>query len=104
MRISDWSSDVCSSDLVMAPPAARAEQAAEEPEEALTYPLGVARGQVAGTYIIAEAQDGLVIIDQHAAHERLVLERLRAAGAEERSEERRGGKEGVSTCRSRCAP
>jgi len=68
---------------VMAPPAARAEQAAEEPEEALNYPLGVARGQVAGTYIIAEAQDGLVIIDQHAAHERLVLERLRAAGAEE---------------------
>jgi DNA mismatch repair protein MutL len=47
------------------------------------YPLGVARGQVAGTYIVAEADDGLVIVDQHAAHERLVLERLRAAGAGE---------------------
>jgi len=45
------------------------------------YPLGIARGQVAQTYIVAEAADGLVIVDQHAAHERLVLERLRAAGA-----------------------
>ena len=58
------------------PPAARAEMAiAEVPQ----YPLGVARGQVSATYIIAEAEDGLVIVDQHAAHERLVLERMRAA-------------------------
>jgi DNA mismatch repair protein MutL len=34
---------------------------------------------VAATYIVAEAEDGLVIVDQHAAHERLVLERMRAA-------------------------
>ena len=67
-------------ETVMAPPAARAEAA----EEAVSdYPLGVARGQVAGTYIVAEAEDGLVIVDQHAAHERLVLERLKAAGAGE---------------------
>jgi DNA mismatch repair protein MutL len=45
------------------------------------YPLGIARGQVAATYIVAEAEDGLVIVDQHAAHERLVLERMRRAGA-----------------------
>jgi DNA mismatch repair protein MutL len=45
----------------------------------LSFPLGVARGQVAATYIVAEAEDGLVIVDQHAAHERLVLERMRAA-------------------------
>jgi DNA mismatch repair protein MutL len=51
--------------------------------EAAQYPLGVARGQVAETYIVAEAADGLVIVDQHAAHERLVLERLKAAGAGE---------------------
>ncbi|MEI6642023.1 MAG: DNA mismatch repair endonuclease MutL [Novosphingobium sp.] len=67
---------------VMAPPAARAEPAAE-PVPAASHPLGVARGQVAATYIVAEAEDGLVLVDQHAAHERLVLERLRAAGAGE---------------------
>jgi DNA mismatch repair protein MutL len=58
-------------------PAARAEPAVAPVP---TYPLGVARGQVAATYIVAEAEDGLVIVDQHAAHERLVLERMRAAG------------------------
>jgi DNA mismatch repair protein MutL len=57
-------------------PAARAEAAVERVP---SYPLGVARGQVAATYIVAEAEDGLVIVDQHAAHERLVLERMRAA-------------------------
>ena len=46
-----------------------------------TFPLGVARGQVAATYIVAEAEDGLVLVDQHAAHERLVLERMRRAMA-----------------------
>ena len=57
-------------------PSARAEPATA-PVQA--YPLGVARGQVAATYIVAEAEDGLVIVDQHAAHERLVLERMRKA-------------------------
>ncbi|MEO6092336.1 MAG: DNA mismatch repair endonuclease MutL [Novosphingobium sp.] len=63
------------------PPGARAEPAVPLPEDAALYPLGAARGQIASTYIVAEASDGLVIVDQHAAHERLVLERLRAAGA-----------------------
>jgi len=62
-------------------PSARAEAAHELPHEGPSFPLGAARGQIAGTYIVAEAEDGLVIVDQHAAHERLVLERLRAAGA-----------------------
>ncbi|HEU0310104.1 MAG TPA: DNA mismatch repair endonuclease MutL [Sphingomicrobium sp.] len=57
-------------------PAARAEPATAPVP---SYPLGVARGQVAATYIVAEAEDGLVIVDQHAAHERLVLERMRQA-------------------------
>jgi DNA mismatch repair protein MutL len=61
----------------------RAEQAAPIPDDAQQYPLGIARGQVANTYIVAESADGLVLVDQHAAHERLVLERLRAAGAGE---------------------
>jgi DNA mismatch repair protein MutL len=69
---------------VMAPQA-RAEVAEEPVPVALEHPLGVARGQVAGTYIVAEAQDGLVIVDQHAAHERITLERLRAAGLGEAS-------------------
>ena len=68
---------------VMAAPQGRAEEAAPVGQEESAFPLGVARGQVASTYIVAEAADGLVIVDQHAAHERLVLERLRAAGAGE---------------------
>lgn len=64
----------------LAPPSGRAEQAVDAPQA--DHPLGVARGQVANTYIVAEADDGLVIVDQHAAHERLVLERLKAAGAQ----------------------
>ncbi|MDQ0565108.1 DNA mismatch repair endonuclease MutL [Erythrobacter citreus] len=67
----------------MAEPRGRAEEAVPADTSAADYPLGIARGQVANTYIVAEARDGLVLVDQHAAHERLVLERLRAAGAEE---------------------
>jgi DNA mismatch repair protein MutL len=66
---------------IMAPPAGRAEPVAvDDSPPASEYPLGTARGQIARTYIVAEAEDGLVIVDQHAAHERLVMERLRAAG------------------------
>jgi DNA mismatch repair protein MutL len=62
-----------------APPQARAEPAWTPPPQTAAFPMGVARGQVAKTYIVAEAEDGLVLVDQHAAHERLVLERMRAA-------------------------
>ena len=43
------------------------------------FPLGAARGQVAATYIVAETDDALIIVDQHAAHERLTLERMNRA-------------------------
>ena len=75
-RLADVASDARA--LFDDAPAARAEPAVEAVPN---YPLGVARGQVAATYIVAEAEDGLVIVDQHAAHERLVLERMRAADA-----------------------
>ncbi|MBH1997904.1 MAG: DNA mismatch repair endonuclease MutL [Sphingomonadaceae bacterium] len=65
--------------FITPPPQARAEPAAAPAPEGQSYPLGVARGQVARTYIVAEAEDGLVIVDQHAAHERLTLERMRRA-------------------------
>lgn len=48
-------------------------------EPAGDYPLGAPRAQVHATYIISQTADGLVIVDQHAAHERLVYERMKAA-------------------------
>ena len=41
------------------------------------YPLGAARAQVHETYVVAQTRDGIVIVDQHAAHERLVYERMK---------------------------
>ncbi len=63
-------------------PEGKAEAADAPVPDAMAHPLGIARGQVSETYIVAEAEDGLVIVDQHAAHERLVLERMNKAMAE----------------------
>ena len=54
---------------------------AQNDAQATLYPLGAARAQINDTFIIAETEDALVIVDQHAAHERLVYERLKRAFA-----------------------
>ncbi|MCA3261985.1 MAG: DNA mismatch repair endonuclease MutL [Telmatospirillum sp.] len=67
-----------------APPAAPSfgasvPMAAYAPTEPRDLPLGIARAQLHETYVIAQTADGIVIVDQHAAHERLVYERMKEA-------------------------
>ena len=66
---------------------ARVENQPDEPApssdiiDPLDYPLGAARAQVHETYVVAQTRDGIVIVDQHAAHERLVYERMKVEAA-----------------------
>jgi DNA mismatch repair protein MutL len=61
----------------LAEPSVRAEAPVEPVNGGAQYPLGVARAQLHETYIVAQTDAGVVIVDQHAAHERLVHERLK---------------------------
>ena len=61
------------------PPAFAAHAPAPAAPPPQQFPLGAARGQIAATDIVAETDDALIIVDQHAAHERLTLERMNRA-------------------------
>ncbi|MEK7264797.1 MAG: DNA mismatch repair endonuclease MutL [Pseudomonadota bacterium] len=63
--------------LVETAPSARADAPEDAPQA--EYPLGAARAQLHETYIVAQTESGLVIVDQHAAHERLVYEAMKRA-------------------------
>jgi DNA mismatch repair protein MutL len=60
-------------------PAADTRVAADTAPDLIDRPLGAARAQLHDTYVVAQTRDGIVIVDQHAAHERIVYERMKAA-------------------------
>lgn len=68
---------------MQAAPAARYEAANLDEPAADSYPLGAARAQIHENYIITQTHNGMVIVDQHAAHERLVYERFKAQYAQD---------------------
>lgn len=63
-------------------PSARVEPATDDTAPLVERPLGAARAQVHENYIVAQTETGLVLVDQHAAHERLVYERLKTLMAQ----------------------
>ncbi len=76
IRARDWQAPGLAEDSAPWAPSARIDQGVSAPEET-ARPLGAARAQLHENYIIAQTDSGMVIVDAHAAHERLVYERLK---------------------------
>src|SRR3546814_10779494 len=100
MRISDWSSDVCSSDLSMAPIAAVAAARDRGRDELGADALVVEHEVAAEILMLVAGQHDIILEPRHARQDALARRFI----TRPRSEERRGGKECGSTCRSRWSP
>jgi DNA mismatch repair protein MutL len=82
-RSEDWTpAPAASSPSMLSTATSSAAVSLRVEEEAPEFPLGAARAQVHATYIVAQTRDGVVIVDQHAAHERLVYERMKTQMAD----------------------
>lgn len=76
-----YSAPILTPDTETRPAQAPAETPVPVDEDSAPPPLGIARAQLHDTYIVAQTADGITLVDAHAAHERLVYERLKAQHA-----------------------